>query len=43
MQFSGDENMLSLLFEMNKLWREYTYRMILKVEDPTIKVNFIKP
>jgi 5-methylcytosine-specific restriction enzyme subunit McrC len=25
---------------MNKLWEEYIYRMLLKVDDPSIKVNF---
>jgi len=36
---SGSEHMLALLFDMNKLWEEYIYRMLKRIEDPWIKVK----
>lgn len=36
----GDENMLALLFDMNKLWEEYVYRMLRKVDEEGLKVSF---
>ncbi len=37
---SGSENMLALLFDMNKLWEEYIYRMLLKLAGEGISVSF---
>lgn len=37
---TGQENMLTLLFDMNKLWEEYIYRMLLKANHEGITVSF---
>jgi 5-methylcytosine-specific restriction enzyme subunit McrC len=37
---TGQENMLTLLFDMNKLWEEYIYRMLLKANYEGITVSF---
>lgn len=37
---SGDENMLALLFDMNKLWEEYVYRMLVRNTQEKIEVKF---
>lgn len=36
----GNENMLALLFDMNKLWEEYVYRLLAKHQDVNLKVSF---
>jgi 5-methylcytosine-specific restriction enzyme subunit McrC len=36
----GGEDMLALLFDMNKLWEEYIYRCLKGVDDKSIKVYF---
>jgi 5-methylcytosine-specific restriction enzyme subunit McrC len=37
---SGGENMLALLFDMNKLWEEYVYRMLLRKKEPGFTIGF---
>jgi 5-methylcytosine-specific restriction enzyme subunit McrC len=37
---SGHENMLALLFDMNKLWEEYIYRMLVRNKEEGTTVSF---
>lgn len=37
---NGKENMLALLFDMNKLWEEYVYRMLLRTNDKNYTIGF---
>lgn len=37
---NGQENMLALLFDMNKLWEEYVFRMLQRSKQKNIEITF---
>jgi len=38
----GQENMLALLFDMNKLWENYIYKILKRTEDDNYKIDYHK-
>jgi len=37
---TGQENMLALLFDMNKLWEEYIYRMLIRAKPNNYDISY---